>query len=457
MGISALGLGSGLDLSGILESLRSADEAPIRLMQTRQQEYSQRAFELDALASKYLTMKTAAEELSSVDAFGALTASSSDESVLTVSTTSSAVAGTYDMAVTRLATQDSWVSSGVATADTVVSTAGGAFTYDYDGAAGGSVTLAAGATLQDLADGINDDVANPGVTAMVLDTGDGTGNPFVLQIISNETGEANSITAVDVSALDSTTFAETEPAVNRDAALTVGGVDFIRASNTITDLYDGMTLNLEAVGGSTVKVEVDTATIKEKIIALIDAQNSAQAEITAMSAYDEDTQVSGPLNGLSSVTSLPMNLGSIMTSTLSGLGGAYENLVDIGLEVDKYGTYSFDETVLDEALSSNLDDVKLLFAGDDGAVDGVADLLDDELDTVTSSSALGGLLSTEEDAAQGAADRLDESIAEASERLDKRYETLARQFVMLDQLMSSLRNEGDFLASTFSGLSKAWG
>ncbi len=454
-GISALGLGSGLDLSGILESLRSVDEEPIRLLQTRQQQYGQRVFELDALNTKFLAVKTAAEELASLDTFGALASTSSDESVLTVSTTSSAIAGTYSMTVGRLATQDSWVSSGVATADTVVSTAGGDFSYDFNGVPGGSVTMAAGATLQELADAINADGANPGVTAMVMDTGDGSGTPFVLQLISNETGEANSITAVDTTALDSTTFAETEPAVNRDAELVVGGVTYNRSANTITDLFAGMTLNLETTGTSTVKVESDSATIKEKVLALVDAYNSAMVEISANSEYDPDTQVAGPLNGMSSIQSLPSELGQMLTSTLA-LGGAYENLIDIGLEVDKYGIYSVDETVLDEALSSNLADVKLLFAGDDLGTDGVADLLNDQLDAITKSSALGGLIGTEREAAQGTADRLEEQIAESTERLDKRYETLTRQFVMLDQLMSSLRSEGEFLATTFAGMNNMW-
>ncbi|MDH3346920.1 MAG: flagellar filament capping protein FliD [Desulfobulbaceae bacterium] len=455
-GISALGLGSGLDLSGILDSLRSVDEAPIRLMQTRQQQSDQRVFELDALNTKFLAVKTAAEELASLDTYNALISSSSDESVLTVSTTSSANAGTYSMTVGRLATQDSWVSTGVATADTVVSTAGGVFSYDFNGAAGGSVVMAAGATMQELADAINADGANPGVTAMVMDTGDGSGTPFVLQLVSNETGEANSITAVDFSNLDTVTLGETEPAVNRDAELIIGGVTYNRGTNTITDLFAGMTLNLETTGSSTVKVESDSATIKEKILALVEAFNSAMVEISSNSEYDADTQVAGPLNGMSSIQSLPNQLSSILTSTLA-LGGTYENLIDIGLEVDKYGIYSFDETVLDDALSTNLADVQLLFAGDDLGTEGVADLFSNQLDEITKSSALGGLIGTEKDAAQGNSDRLGDQITEATERLDMRYETLKRQFIMLDQLMSSLRSEGDFLASTFAGMNDMWG
>ncbi|MDH4319177.1 MAG: flagellar filament capping protein FliD, partial [Desulfobulbaceae bacterium] len=294
-GISALGLGSGLDLSGILDSLRNVDEAPIRLLRTRQQQYDQRVFELDALNTKFLAVKTAAEELASLDTFSVLASTSSNENYLTVSTTSSAMAGTYSMNVGRLATQDSWVSTGVATAETVVSAAGGVFSYDYNGAAGGSVTMAAGTTLQGLADAINADAANPGVTAMVMDKGDGTGSSFVLQLISNDTGEAHSITAVNTAALDTVTFAETDAGANRDALLTVGGVDFNRSSNTITDLFAGMTLNLKDVGTSTVKVESDTEAIKEKILGLVNAYNSAMVEISSNSKYDPETKVSGPL------------------------------------------------------------------------------------------------------------------------------------------------------------------
>jgi len=458
-GISALGLGSGLDLSGILESLRNVDEAPIRLMQSRRQQYDQRVFELDVVNTKFLAVKTAAEDLASLDFFNALTSSSSNTSVLNVSTSSSATAGTYNVNVSQLAAQNSWKSGQTyASADAFINiTVGGDFTYTVGGQTGSVAVVNNVTTLQGLADAINADAANPGVTAMVMDT-DGTGTSYVLQLVSDETGEANAITIGGTATTDLALaqVAGYEAGAGKlDAAINVNGVTYNRGSNTISDLFAGMTLNLETVGSSTVKVESDTATIKSKILELVDKYNAAMTEINAMSAYDADTQEAGPLNGMSIVQSLPRDLGQIFTSSLS-LGGAFENLIDIGLEVDKYGVYTFDETVLDEALSTNLADVQLLFAGDDLATSGVADLLDKQLDTITKSSALGGILGTEKDAAQDTVDRLGEQIDLATERLDRRYETLTKQFIMLDQLMSSLRSEGDFLSSTFSGLSKMW-
>lgn len=450
-GISALGLGSGLDLSGILESLRNVDEAPIRLMQSRQAQYDQRVFELDVVNTKFLAVKTAAEDLASLDFFNALTSSSSDEEVLTVSTTSSAIAGTYTVNVTQLAAQNSWQAAGFATTDTDLGLTGN-LTYTVDGQQG-SVDVA-GLSLQGVADAINADSANPGVTAMVMDV-DGTGTSYSLQLVSNETGEANAITIGDVG-LGLAEVAGYEAGAGKlDATVKVNGVDYNRGSNTITDLFAGMTLNLETTGPSTVKVESDSATIKEKILELVDTYNAALTEINAMSDYDAETQEAGPLNGMSSIQSLPRDIGQILTSSLA-LGGAYENFIDIGLEVDKYGMYSVDETVLDEALSTNLEDVQLLFAGDDLAVDGLGDILNDQLDAITRSSALGGLLGTEKDAAQETVDRLGEQIETATERLDLRYESLTKQFILLDQLMSSLQSEGDFLSSTFSGLNKMW-
>lgn len=447
--ISTLGAGSNIDLQGILEKLKAADQVPITNIKAQQLQYKDQLTEFETVNTKLLAIKSKALDLSLSTTFSARQVSSSQPSFLTATVSSGASVGISTVTVGRLAKQNSWQSSGVAAATTVVGSGVGSFSYTVDGTQS-SVTVAATTTLQQLSDAINNDVNNPGVTASVMDDGTGTATAFHLVLVSNETGEANAVT---IGTNDtSLTFTEVQGlAENLDAEVTINGIDYQRATNTITDIISGVTLNLEAVGDSTLKITSDTASVKAKILAMVEAYNAAAKEIADNSQYDEETKVAGSLSGISTFRTMTSQLNQTMLTSISGLGGAYDNLTDLGLSFDRDGTATMDETVLDAALESNPEDVQLLLVGDTTAgIDGVATLLNEQLRDITKSTL--GVIANEKERVDQTIQRLDDQIESMTIRLNSKYDLLTKQFVQLDTLLSSFQKQGDFLSAQIESM-----
>ena len=438
--ISTLGLGSGIDLAGMLDKLKAVDKIPIVNKQAKQVEYKNQLAEFDTVNTKLLAVKTAALDLSLNDTFDSKSITSSNESVLTATGNSSAATGSYDLTVTALARKNSWQGSGVEERGSVITTTAGNFSYSIDGQQA-TVALTANMTLEQLMNAINDDEGNPGVTASIMDDGSGSTSAFHLVLVSKETGDDNAVT-IDTNNTD-LTFNEIQAAGTLDAQFTLNGISYQRGSNTIDDAITGVTLELVGQGSSIVKVSSDTSAIAEKITALVDTYNEAMAEISANAAYNEETGESGPLNGLSSFTSIKTQLNSILFGSIDGLSGKYDSMIDLGLEYNRDGTISIDESTLNSALAEHPDSVKELFVGaDNGAVDGLADHLGDKLGFLTK---YNGLISTEKSRVQTTIDRLDDQIETAQERLDAKYETMAKVFAELDKFMSNMQAQGNAL------------
>ncbi len=446
--ITTLGLGSGLDLQNILDKLKAVDQLPIVNKQARQVEYKSQLAEFDTVSTKLLAVKTAALSLSLNDTFDSKSITSSNMDVLTATGNSSAATGNYDLTVTALARKNSWQTSGVEERGSTIATVGGDFTYTVDGEQT-TVAVTAGMTLEQLMNAINDDDDNPGVTASIMDDGSGGAAAFHLVLVSNETGEENAVT-IDTNNTD-LTFNEIQTAGTLDAQFTLNGISYQRGSNTIDNAITGITLDLVGEGSSIVKVSADTSAIGDKITSLVEAYNDAMAEITTNAAYNEETEESGLLNGLSSFTSIKAQLNNILFRSIDGLSGEYNSMIDLGLEYNRDGSISIDEATMNNALAEHPDSVKELFVGtSDGSVDGLAARLDDQLGFLTN---YNGLIDNEKSRVQSAIDRLGDQIDTAQERLDSRYETMAKVFAQLDEFMSNMESQGNALSLQIESLS----
>lgn len=446
--ISTLGAGSNIDLQGVIDKLKAADQIPITNIKAQQLQYKDQLAVFESVNTKLLAVKSKALDLSLSTTFSARLITSSQPSVLTATAGSGASAGISTVTVGRLAKQNSWQSSGVATAATVVGSTTGSFAYTVKGTQS-SVAVSATTTLQQLSDAINNDANNPGVTATVMDDGTGTATAFHLVLVSKETGDANAVT---IGTNNTTlTFTEIQAKGVLDAQVTINGITYNRATNTISDIIAGVTLNLVATGASSLTITSDTASVKAKILAMVEAYNAAAKEIADNSRYDQKTGVAGSLSGVSTFRTMTSQLKQTLLTSIGGLGGAYDNLTDIGLSFDRDGTASMDETVLTTALENNLEDVQLLLVGDTATgIDGVATLLNEQLRDIT--KPISGVIANEKDRVDQTIQRLDDQIESMTIRLNNKYDLLTKQFVQLDTLMSNIQKQGDFLTAQIASL-----
>jgi flagellar hook-associated protein 2 len=453
--ISGLGVGANLDLQGTLDKLRQVDDAAVTALQGKETKAKAQLVAFDSVNAKFLAVKTHALALSLESNFLTKKIAGTDESVASATVALGISDETHDLEVVRLATKSSFQSAGVATADTAVTTSDTTFAYKL-GASEQTVNVAVSAntTLTQLADLINNAPDNPGITASVVDAGTGT-TPFSLALTANKTGENHRISIVTPLTDLSLTERQGAEGNSLNASLKVDGVVYERQSNAgITDVLQGVTLTLKETGSTALQITSDTTSIADSIKGLVKASQEAIQEVATKTAYDNQTGTFGPLAHSSATQGLSDELGQLLGTRIK-TGGAITSLFDLGLEFNRDGSITLNEDTLTKALADHADDVKTLFAGKTG-VTGLGTLLTDKLSNLTQPSS--GTIATEKQATQAQIDRLEANITATKARLDKRYDTLARQFAMLDQYAAKMQQQGDYLSSiitSFNNLQKS--
>ncbi|HJP83320.1 MAG TPA: flagellar cap protein FliD N-terminal domain-containing protein, partial [Fimbriimonadaceae bacterium] len=185
-GISFSGLSSGIDTDSIISRLIQLEQIPISRLQQRQQQIQQQQQVYAQFRSNLQAFSAAAGALNSSAVFNPLTTTSSKPEVATVSATSDALVGTYNLAVSKLA-QAQKVASLAQTDSTTALGKEGQFVVN-----GKAIQVQTTDTLRSIAQKIND--ANTGVTASIIDGGSGS---TYLTLASNATGIKGKIQVTD--------------------------------------------------------------------------------------------------------------------------------------------------------------------------------------------------------------------------------------------------------------------
>jgi len=260
------------------------------------------------------------------------------------------------------------------------------FQYQYGSGDNISVTVATGATLEQLRDLINNDATNPGVRASILDDG-GTGSAAMHLVLSGEDlGKDYTITLKTAAGttLDGTTDTEdftngggvfTETMTAQNAQLRVDGYPAAswieRATNHVTDVIEGVTMDLGSAGSITLTVSTDTSATLEKIEAFKDAFNNVRTAIREATLYNAETGEAGSLLGNYAVQIIQSKLNNLIAGTAPGFqdpDDTYVNLQQLGFATDvtqgseTEGLLLLDTTILTEALNSNPDAVTDVFS-----------------------------------------------------------------------------------------------
>jgi flagellar hook-associated protein 2 len=331
--------------------------------------------------------------------------------------------------------------------------------YEADSARTYSINLSAGATLSNLRDAIND--SDAGVTASIIN---GTGGA---QLVLTGPEGANSIMRLSSSTtVDPDTLAETDdiagfnydPDVStsqdmtqsveaKDAAFTLNGIAATSHSNTVSDVLDGVTLELAGtnIGSATsLKITEDfSSKLTESLQAFVTAYNTAYSTMSSLGAYNTETQVAGALQGNSTLRLAMTQIRQNIFGTTSGnASSAYQTLSNIGVSISASGTLSIDTTKLNAAIKADSSTVTNLITNVGNAFDSTVDNLIDTDGSVT--IATNGLNTTVKD--------LEKQQTKMQDRLDAIEARYRAQFSALDSLVASLTSTGDYLTSFISSL-----
>ena len=302
------------------------------------------------------------------------------------------------------------------------------------------------ASLSSIATAIN--AASLGVEAEIINTGTGSGS-YRLQLV----GEAGSTNSFSISSdFDDLSFETIQSAT--DAELTVNGVEFIRSSNQISDIIQGVTLNLSGTTSQTETLSInrDTSLAKENILAFVAMYNEASLEFKNLTDSDSD----GPLRGDTIFRSIVNELRSIMISESSAPGENVTSLSSMGISIDRYGQLVFDEAKIDTALNENYDDVIKLFSANvndqsrfstDPA--GIAGDIKTLIERVTASD---GYLTTAEASLEERNVEYEQDLKDIDERMAKIEERYNLQFLAMQTIIQEMNSTKDNLISSFENL-----
>ena len=453
-GISFTGIGSGIDTKAIVNALVAAEIDPQRA------QLSSRKTSLDAQLSSFGRLKSAISEfqstlsdLKSADRFQVRSATLSNEDRFTASASSSAQPGQYEVTVEKLAESQRLISadgayasgSSIVGSGTMTISTGGA----YDPLVGNGFTITiddANATLDDIREAINSAEDNDYVTASIVNVDDGLGGSQARLILTaTETGVSNSLT-IDVTeggvpglAAFQTGITESRPAEN--AVITVNGLQATRSSNQISDVIQGVTLNLtsEAPGQEvSLNIGTDNKTVEENVQQFVDAYNKLQGVLRDIGGKE-----SSGLQGDSTVRNLSSRIRTLAASEVSGLNPDATILAQVGVSIDKDGRMSLNSSKLSEQLNNNFSNIAELFSSEQG----VAKRLDGFLESYTRS---GGFL---DNRTEGVNSRL-RSISDQGLRIDSREESLfnrlSSQFNAMEGIVSQINSNGAFLTAQLS-------
>lgn len=221
-------------------------------------------------------------------------------------------------------------------------------------------------TVQSFLDAIETDFGD--VTASI----DGSGG---LVITDNQAG-ASSLTvnlqennegggALNFGTISVTTEGrERQLQAGQDADLRINNLNIASSTNTITDVIDGVTLNLKkAEEGVFTNIQVEDAPsiTKGHIQGFIEDYNSIVTYINEQFSYDAEEKEGGLLMGDTTLSSIHRRIRSIISSSVTGLTGDIDTLIQIGIKSDTKGLLSIDESVLDAALNEDASQVADLF------------------------------------------------------------------------------------------------
>lgn len=409
--ISSLGIGSELLSNQLLEDIISAERAAGDLRLTSQQDViDAKISAYGDIQSKLYDFSAAIVDLADTSKVGSTLASSSDESILTASATSTAPTGSYAVEVQRTAKSHSLVSKtytstgdavgigsltftlGTTTYTGVSNDVYDTFTANPDLSTKTINITAANNSLDGLRDAINN--ADFGVTASIVNNGSG----YVMQLVSTETGEATSMeitTSGDASLeafaynatqnLAGTNMTETQQ--GEDALLSVNGLAVTRSSNTVTELIDGVTLNLKSAdAGKTISIDIaaDVAGLGEKITSMVDSYNAYRELYDELTSFDANSNTGSILLGDSTLRSINTQMRSIMTSTVSGVTGTnFRSLSEMGIYTDQNDNYKlqFNQSSFTKALNESRDAVIKVFAEGGSTTDLNIEFMNDSINT----------------------------------------------------------------------------
>ena len=393
--IKSLGAGSGIDSKGLVTQLVEIERAaPQGRIDTKREKAEAQISDFGVLAGAMDKVKSAVAALTDKEGLFSKSASyTASDALVPTKLDTNVQTGTYGFEVKALAASQSLTFASLGSASDFVGEGVLHFnfgswnrdgnddpqTFSPDaGADSFSITIdSTNNTLNGLKDAINK--ADKGVQASVIFDGSGyrlvvsapSGANKELNIQAEEAGDTP--TNTDNSGLSRFAFneniaarADVERQKGADARLVINGLELTRSTNTITDVVEGLTLDLmKASPGEIVTVTVsdDKGFAEEKGRGFVEAYNTFLTETKPLFSFDKEEQKWGSLTNDALAKSVLTRFRGIIGSAIPGLADSnFSALTNLGIRTQLDGSLTIHEEDFQRAMTQNFADVQKLLA-----------------------------------------------------------------------------------------------
>lgn len=470
--ITFAGIASGIDTEGLIKATSAASrQTKVTPLQKRVQELTDTNDALDTLTTRLLRLRTQVSKFGTL-AGGPLekSASTSDESILTAAASRGTPSGSYEVSVSQIAKNgvfsfsDRWAESTAVIKSSINNNAP---------AADRTIQIAVGlGTSQEIIDLELTDSTTPAdivqafngkatkAVATLVNVGSPSSPSFALSFTATSEGTQEGtvalITPTGSELSGGTSVLQSGTTQNAaDAEFSISGISgtITRATNTINDVVQGLSLNLRSIGTSTVTVRDNVTGSTQLMRDFIDRLNEVitftneSNQVTQEDQKNERITNFGPLSSSSVDEGIVNALRSIISSTQAPSGSSVRVFADLGVTTQRDGTLAFDETKFKAAVSKEPSSVETLlkkFSDATAPTGGTIDVY----------TRFNGLIDIVENSNKLSIDSANSRIAEAEKVISQAEEQARARFSRFESLMGNLQSQQSRLTSALASLGR---
>lgn len=460
MGVSLNGLGSGLDITSIVNSLMALEALPQQQLKQAQSQQQAMITALQSLNSKTSALADLAAKAARPGALNLYSATSSNDAV-TAKAGTTATAGTLTLTVNQLAQTQVSVSAAMTVWPTDASGAPTALTL-VDNAGKQTEITPASTSLDDVVAAINAS-GGPAKAVKVAGT-DAQGNTtYRLQLTSTTAGAGGAFTVYEGSAADVTNGTATDLMTSPGAAVATAAQDakatvyagtaaeqvITSTTNTFSNVLPGVdvTASASAVGTSAmITVASDAAGIAKQAGDLVSKVNDLVTTIatnTQVTTTSGSGGVSSVKGGLFTGNSSIRAVGTSITDSLYLPTSNGRSPSELGIVIQRDGTFTFDEAKLTKALAADPTGTQATLQEIAGRVAAAAKNASNPIDGSITSLVKGR---------QSEVSDLGRRIGDWDMRLADRQQALLKLYNQMDSALGTLKSQQSWLTSQIASL-----
>lgn len=464
--LGALGAGSDIDTKSLVESLVAAERAPKELLINRKIEKSEAQVSaygivmasLESLDVAFQKLNDAKDFVDyTVNVTGGETIGGGASFSITAATAETDL-GNTSVAVNSLATADRWASFSGFDATTTEINNGAAFSLTFTDADGNVLPAIAvsDTTPVGVINAINGTDLGFPVEAQLVDTGAASGRYKI--VLSGDLGAENGFSVTTTATNGNTLELNSRLETAADAEIEVNGLVITRPSNSITDVIDGITLDLlsESYTTGTISVTRSTDGVKERIQELVDVYNAIDDQFDMLSDPDSAEDLGGTLSSDSAFDTIFRRIKSFFYNPSTTPGENISYLSEIGIAFDRYGKLEIDEERLDVSLIDHFDDIVTMFSADTDSQSNIGEasrgIAGDALYTLKELMASDGPVLSRTNNLENRVADYEQDLEDLDRKMQQIYSRYLAQFTVMEQAIDQMNSTKEYLKTALEGL-----